>query len=206
MTTEPGSETTARPARSKGLLWSVVLLALVAAGLMWGASALTWVGQRYRTPFGTEVTGGFTGEDLRPELVPMALAALAAVAAVLATGGLFRRVVGVLIAVAGGLLAWRAAQLYTSGWFATGKPADVPPGSTPIGELSSQPYGPLLMAAGALLLFVAGLLVAFRAGRMPAMGAKYSAPGAAKPRSHDPERQMWNDLDAGRDPTDEQDR
>lgn len=206
MTTEPGSEPSPRPAPSKGLLWSVVLLVLAAAGLLWGASALVWVGQRFRTPFGTEVTAGITGEDLRPELVPMALAALAAVAAVLATGGWLRRVVGVLVAVAGAALLWRTFQQLSFGWFAAGSAEGVPPGSTPIGEMSSQPYGSLLMAAGALLLFVAGLLVAFRAGRMPAMGAKYSAPGAAKQKSHDPDRQMWNDLDAGRDPTDDQDR
>ncbi|MEV0703483.1 Trp biosynthesis-associated membrane protein [Saccharopolyspora sp. NPDC050389] len=206
MTTEPGSEPSPRPARSKGLLWAVVLLVLVAAGLLWGASALVWVGQRYRTPFGTEVASGITGEDIRPELVPMALAALAAVAAVLATGGWLRRVVGALIAVAGAVLGWRVFQQFSFGWFATGSAGGVPPGSTPIGEASSEPYGPLLMTAAALLLFVCGVLVALRAGRMPAMGAKYSAPGAEKQKSHDPDRQMWNDLDAGRDPTDEQDR
>ncbi|MCI2420470.1 Trp biosynthesis-associated membrane protein [Saccharopolyspora sp. K220] len=195
---EPGS-------RSKGLLWTVVLLVLAAAGVLWAASALVWVGQRFRTPFGTEVMAGSTGADLRPELVPVALAALAAVAAVLATGGWLRRAVGVLVVIAGGLLAWRVYQQFNFGWFAYGT-TDVPPGSTPIGQISTQPGGMLLMAAGAVLLLVAGLLVAFRAGRMPAMGAKYSAPGAAKPKSHDPDRQMWNDLDAGRDPTDEQDR
>ncbi len=97
-------------------------------------------------------------------------------------------------------------QQFSSGWFAHGTAGGVPPGSTPIGAASSQPFGPLLMAAGALLLFAAGVVVAFRAGRMPAMGAKYSAPGVAKQKSHDPDRQMWNDLDAGRDPTDDQDR
>jgi uncharacterized membrane protein (TIGR02234 family) len=206
LTTEPESEPSPRPERSKGLLWTVLLLVLAAAGLLWGASALVWVGQRYRTPYGTEVTAGLTGAELRPELVPMALAALAAVAAVLATGGWLRRAVGVLIALAGGLLGWRVLQQFTFGWFASGASSDVPPGSTPIGEFASQPYGPLLMTAGALLLFVAGVLVAFRAGRMPAMGSRYSAPGTEKQTSRDPDRQMWNDLDAGRDPTDDQDR
>ncbi|MGP4020228.1 Trp biosynthesis-associated membrane protein [Saccharopolyspora sp. 5N708] len=206
MTTEPESEPGPRPVRSKGLLWMVVLVVLIAAGALWGASALIWVGQRFRTPFGTEVTAGVTGADLRPELVPVALAALAAVAAVLATGGLLRRVVGALVVIAGGLLAWRVYQQFNFGWFAYGTAGSVPPGSTPIGQMSTQPGGPLLMTAGAVLLLVAGLLVVFRAGRMPAMGAKYSAPGTAKPKSHDPDRQLWNELDAGRDPTEDQDR
>ncbi|MEB3367072.1 Trp biosynthesis-associated membrane protein [Saccharopolyspora mangrovi] len=192
--------------RSKGLLWSVLLLVLAGAGALWGASGLTWLSQRFRTPMGTEATSGATGAVLRPELGPMALAALAAIAAVLATGGLLRRLVGVLIALAGALLAWRAFQQFSGGWFvhATG---DVPPGSTPIGELSTSPFGPLLMGVGALLLLIAGLLVVVRAGRMPAMGARYSAPGAAKEqKSQDPDRRLWNELDAGRDPTDEDDR
>lgn len=202
MTTEPGSE---RPARSRGLLWAVVLLVLASAGSLWGASALIWVGQRYRTQFGNEVSAGMTGGDLRPELVPMALASLAAVAAVLATGGWLRRVVGVFVALAGAVLAWRAVQSFDGGWFAYG-PDGVPPGSVPVGAAAVGPYGPLLMCLGAVLLLVAGVLVALRGGRMPAMGAKYSAPGTAKRKSHDPDRQMWQDLDAGRDPTDDQDR
>ena len=191
---------------SKGLLWSVLLLVLAGAGALWGASGLTWLSQRFRTPMGTETTSGMSGAVLRPELGPMALAALAAVAAVLATGGLLRRLVGVLIALAGALLAWRSFGHFSAGWF-TYANGDVPPGSTPVGELSSSPIGPLLMALGALLLMIAGVLVIVRAGRMPAMGARYSAPGAAKEqKSQDPDRRLWNELDAGRDPTDEDDR
>ncbi|MDA3624530.1 Trp biosynthesis-associated membrane protein [Saccharopolyspora oryzae] len=201
MTTEPGSEP---EPRSKGLLWAVVLLLLAAGGLLWGSSAVLWAGQKYRTSFGAEITAGVTGGDVRPELVPMALAALTAVAALLATGGWLRRIVGVLIAAAGGVLIWRAFQVYSFTVF--GAPDGVPPGSTPVGPLDPQPLGPLMLIAGAVLLLVAGVLVVLRAGRMPAMGAKYSAPGAEKKKSHDPDRQMWQDLDAGRDPTDDQDR
>ncbi|MGW1677462.1 Trp biosynthesis-associated membrane protein [Saccharopolyspora sp. NPDC002376] len=202
MTTEPGSEP--KP-RSKGLLWLVVLLALAAAGALWGASALNWAEQLFRSPFGTEVPVRLAGADLRPELVPMALASLTAVAAVLATGGWLRRLVGVLVVVAGAALAWRSVQAFTSGLSVQSAP-EAPPGSSPVGAITTQPYGPLLVLLAAVLLLLAGLLVVLRAGRMPAMGAKYSAPSAAKQKSHDPDRQMWQDLDAGRDPTDDQDR
>ncbi|RRO16031.1 hypothetical protein EIL87_13205 [Saccharopolyspora rhizosphaerae] len=197
--------TSASEPRSKGLLWSVLLLVLAGAGALWGASGLPWASQRFSTPMGTETTSSATGAVLRPELGPMALAALAAVAAVLATGGLLRRLVGLLIALAGALLAWRVYQHVSGAAVTFG--GDVPAGSTPIGELSSSPFGPVLMALGAVLLVVAGLLVVVRAGRMPAMGARYSAPGTAKERvSQDPDRRLWNELDAGRDPTDEDDR
>ncbi|MER7014655.1 Trp biosynthesis-associated membrane protein [Saccharopolyspora sp. NPDC000359] len=200
MTTEPGSE----PSRSRGLLWLVLLLALAAAGTLWGASALVWAEQLFRGSFGNEALVGLTGADLRPELVPMALASLAAVAAVLATGGWLRRLVGLLVVVAGAALAWRAVQAFT-GLPVTSAPG-APPGSAPVGAVVAQPYGPLLVLVGSVLLVLAGLLVLLRAGRMPAMGAKYSAPATAKQKSHDPDRQMWQDLDAGRDPTDDQDR
>lgn len=203
MTSAPASEP---EPRSKGLLWIVVLLVLAAAGALWGASALTWAGQPFQTPLGPTTTSGGTGAELRPELGPMALAALAAVAAVLATGGLLRRLIGLLIALAGALLAYRGYQTLAGGWFAYVR-EHAPSGGHPVGELSTQPAGPLLMLFGASLLVIAGVLTVLRAGRMPAMGAKYAAPGTAKERpSHDADRQLWNDLDAGRDPTVEDDR
>ncbi|GAA2355428.1 hypothetical protein GCM10009854_36860 [Saccharopolyspora halophila] len=192
--------------RSRGLLWIVVLLVLAGAGVLWGASALTWADQQFDTPLGSTMTSGGTGAQLRPELGPMALASLAAVAAVLATGGLLRRLMGLLVVLAGALLGWRGYQTLTGGWFDYVR-EHAPAGGTPVSEVSTQPAGPLLMLLGALLLVAAGALTVLRAGRMPAMGAKYSAPGTAKERpSHDSDRQLWNELDAGRDPTAEDDR
>ncbi|CAM04937.1 tryptophan-associated transmembrane protein [Saccharopolyspora erythraea NRRL 2338] len=203
MTTEQGSE--GRPATSPRLLWSVVLLMLAAAAMLWGAGALVWVGQRYRTPLGQELTAGPAGSALRPELVPLALATLAAIAAVLATGGWLRRLIGLLVLAEGGMLVWRAVDWHLGGWFAYAGPK-VPPGSVPVGGFASNPAGPLLMSAAAALLVVAGALVVSRAGRMPAMGAKYSAPGEARRESRDPDRKLWDALDEGRDPTVDKDR
>ena len=203
MTSVPASEP--KP-RSKGLLWIVVLLVLAGAGALWAASALTWASQPFQTPLGSTANSGGTGAELRPELGPMALAGLAAVAAVLATGGLLRRLMGLLIALAGALLGYRGYQTLAGGWFDYVR-EHAPRGGHPVGELSTQPAGPLLMLLGASLLVIAGVLTVLRAGRMPAMGAKYAAPGTAKERpSHDADRQLWNELDAGRDPTVEDDR
>lgn len=196
---EPGP-----PATSARALWSVVLLVLAAALLLWAASALTWATATFRTPFSGDVPSAVSGSVARPELVPLALAGLAAIAAVLATGGLLRRVVGALTALGGLLLGWRAVS-----WFRTG-PAEVPPGpgvppgSAQIGVQTAAPYGPLLVALAGLALLAAGVLVAARAHRMPGMGARYSAPGARKQSRGDPDKRLWDAQDEGTDPTDEQ--
>lgn len=191
---------------SPRLLWAAVLLLLASAGALWGASAMGWSSQRYRSPLSGERVVELSGADVRPELVPFALAALAAIAAVLATGRWLRRLIGALIAVAGGLLVWRSTTGWGAGWFLP-KRGSLPSGGHPVGELATNPAGPVLMALGGLVLVGAGLLVVLRARRMPAMGAKYSAPGAQKPRVQDPDRRLWDALDAGADPTeDERDR
>lgn len=183
-----------------------MLLLLAGGGALWGASAMGWSSQRYRSPLSGEKTVELAGADVRPELVPFALAALAAIAAVLATGGWLRRLVGALVAVAGGLVVWRSTTGWGAGWFLPKRGA-IPSGGEAVGELTTNPVGPVLMTLGGLVLVVAGLLVLLRARRMPAMGAKYSAPGAQKPPEQDPDRRLWDELDAGADPTaDDRDR
>lgn len=198
--TEQASE---RPGRSPRLLWYVVLLMLAAAALLWGASALRWSTATYRTPFSGDVQAGATGAVVRPELVPLALAALAAVAAVLAAGGWLRRVIGALTAACGALLAWRVVSWYAGG------PQDfevpgVPPGSVPIGTSGAAPFGPVLVVLAALALLGSGVLVAARAHLLPGMGARYSAPGARKEEYRgDPDKRLWEALDEGDDPTED---
>lgn len=187
--------------RGRRLLTSGVLMLLVAAALLWGASAATWADQRYRTPFSGERTGTLTGGMLRPELVPLALATLAAVAAVLATGGWMRRVVGLLVTLEGALLVWRLLG-WLSGPVAAPPVPAAPPGSEPIEQVATGPLGPALMAAASVALLVTGVLVTVGARRMPAMGAKYSAPASARRDTRDPDRRLWDALDEGDDPTD----
>lgn len=179
------------------MVGAVVLVLAIAAAMLWSASAVTWVGQRYRTPFSGDVTFSATGATLRPELVPVALVAIAAIAAVLATGRWLRRVLGVLLCLAGALLVWRGI-----GSPVVGSYPGLPPGSTPIGGPSTSPLGPVLMVAAALALVTAGFLVARYAHRMPEMGGKYAAPGA-KRTVRDPDKRLWDALDEGEDPTDD---
>lgn len=179
----------------------VVLLMLLSAGLLWGSSALSWVSATFRTPYSGDVQSGATGSMVRPELVPLALASLAGIAAVLATGGWMRRIIGGITVLGGGLLVWRAVSWHLDGDFGF-TPPNLPPNSAPIGVPDPIPFGPLLMGLAALTLLNAGLLVAARAKRMPAMGSRYSAPGARR-ESRDPDKRLWEALDEGADPTDE---
>lgn len=188
------------------LAWCVVAM-IATAVLLWASSSVTWLRQRYRTPFSGDKTADLTGEMLRPELVPFALATLAAVAALLATGGLLRRVIGAVILLESGVLGWRLAEWWGA---PTGIPvselAQAPPRSTPLGVLHASPLGPLLMLAAALLLLSVAISVLGWAHRMPGMGAKYRNPAAAKQAPSDPDRRLWDELDEGRDPTDDRRR
>jgi len=55
--------------------------------------------------------------------------------------------------------------------------------------------------AGALLA-AAGAPALLAERRLPRLGARYAAPGTRRPPPSDPDRAAWQDLDAGRDPTD----
>jgi hypothetical protein len=138
----------------------------LAAVLLWAASAVVW-----------EPDAGRTGAQVAPSLTGVALLALAGVAGVLATGGIVRRVVGGLLALAGVLQAVGAVVALTGG-----SPA------------------PLLAVAGGAVLLGAGVLVAVREPRLPRFGSRYAAAGDRRVR-RDPDRVAWEALDAGEDPT-----
>ncbi|ACU39518.1 conserved hypothetical protein [Actinosynnema mirum DSM 43827] len=107
--------------------------------------------------------------------VPLALLAGAGVAAVPALGGVVRRALGAVLAVVG-LLA-----------VAVG-----------VGDLPAS--GPVVGLTGALAVVAAGVLLLVKGGRMPRMGDRYETPAARRP-SADPERELWNALERGDDPT-----
>ncbi|HEY3262500.1 MAG TPA: Trp biosynthesis-associated membrane protein [Pseudonocardiaceae bacterium] len=132
-------------------LWAV-------AGLLAGAAVLLWVGA-YR--------GGGPGHSA------LAVLALAMIAAVLATGGLVRRLLATAVAAVGVVTVLVAR------------------GGAPL------PAALGVIAAAALL--AAGVLLATFGHRMPRMGSSYRAGRAAAGPAG--ERSMWEELDAGRDPT-----
>jgi hypothetical protein len=128
-------------------IWAVV-------GLLAAAAVLLWVGA---------LRGGGAAQSA------LAVLALAAIAAALATGGLPRRLLGIVVAAVGVVTALTAL------------------GSAVLPAILGIAAGALLLAGGALL--------ATLGHRMPRMGSRYE-PGPARGGPS-----MWDELDAGRDPT-----
>jgi uncharacterized membrane protein (TIGR02234 family) len=190
------------PARR--LAVTLLALALAAFGL-WLATRLVWLRAAYQSPLRGPVTIQATGAQLRPELAAIALVAVAAAAAIVATSGWARRLVGVLVAVAGGWAVWlslspgdavpRSAGAGSGAALETGPPAD----AVAVG-LPAHTAAPLLGVGAGLLLVAAAAGVLCWANAMPRLGARYAAPGTAR-RVPDRDTQWWDALDAGQDPT-----
>jgi len=126
-----------------------------------------------------------TGNALLPWLPALALVGLAGAGAILATRGAARRVVGVIIAIAGiGVVVAAVRGFgYTAGWA-------------------------LLALVGGLAIVAGGIEAVRKGATWPATGARYdrAAPDAGeggKPAKDRPvtEVTMWDDLDRGIDPT-----
>ncbi len=167
-----------------------------------------------------------SGQDLVPVAGALAVASLAALAAVIATRGLARRLVGVFLAASGALTvllvsapvstadvlaAARATPLSQAGSATAGGGAGAGAGGVsgpgPAGVaaaahvvLVSFPWRPLA-TAGALAVLVAGIVVAWRGPRWPAMSARYSRASGGDPQPVADTATLWESLSRGVDPT-----
>ncbi|NUT50914.1 MAG: hypothetical protein HOV94_26950 [Saccharothrix sp.] len=144
---------------------------IVVALLLLGAVAL-WGASAMTWDGSADRSGG----DVVPALTPLALLCLAAIAAVVALAGWVRRALGVVVLLAGAAAAFQ-----------------------PVG-VDGPLTGRGLVWAGAAVVVVAGVLLVVRGAAMPRLGGGYQTPGAAK-RTADPERELWNALERGDDPT-----
>ncbi|MCS7478285.1 Trp biosynthesis-associated membrane protein [Umezawaea endophytica] len=155
----------------------MVLLLLLGALALWGASGLTWVTEAVERPGAAATTAARSGADVAPGLVPLAVLSATAVAAVVALSGWVRRVLGgVVLAVGLG-----------AAWVVVAAPGTVPPKA--------------LAVLGALLVVGAGVVLLVRGQAMPRLGGSYQTPAAAKGAS-DPDKDLWRALERGDDPTD----
>jgi hypothetical protein len=158
-------------------LWIVSGALLGAAVALWGSSRLAWTTERVGHP-GTDITSvlSHTGGELKP-LVPLAVLALAGVAAAIALAGWPRRLLGVVLAVAGvGAVALS------------------------VGGTDFFPWGRILAALGGLLMIVAGVLLVRFGAAIPRLGAAYQRTGG-EPSAEDSDHEMWQALSLGKDPT-----
>jgi uncharacterized membrane protein (TIGR02234 family) len=181
-----------------------LLAGAVGAGLVLLALRAQWAQAVFtpQKPLTAEVVG-VSGNDLVPVAEALALAALAGLIAVIATRGVARRAVGVLLALFGagaGAAALTAVTAATVLSVAAGKVASpesaalsgsagsttsgssgsgaVVIGGTPGHAIMSGTPWQAAVIVGALLIFAAGLATALRGQDWPVMSARYDAPGA----------------------------
>jgi uncharacterized membrane protein (TIGR02234 family) len=188
----------------------VLLLGVAGAGLVFLAMRQGWA--QVHTTVPKPLPPGVmteTGQDLVPAADALAVAALASLAAVLATRRLLRRITGVVLAGFGAGIAVAIgtsvsaghvlAAAASSGGPGTGSGAGTAAGSVTAGSVAaggavggasvtgSSP-GHVVFAsfpwhglalAGAVALVAAGALVAWRAERLPVMSSRFDAPAAA---------------------------
>jgi len=223
----PAPPPTARPAAREYLL--VLGVAAAGAGLVLLSERQGWAQVVTAPPAplpGSTVT--VSGQDLVPAAGALAVASLAALAAVIATRGLARRLVGVFLAVSGALTvllvgvrvgtadvlaAAHGAAVSQAGSAISGGGAGAASGAVPGGSapgvnaaaqvvMASFPWRPLA-AVGGLAVLAAGILVTWRGPRWPAMSSRYSrASGGTQPPVADTAA-LWESLSRGVDPTEQ---
>jgi uncharacterized membrane protein (TIGR02234 family) len=205
----------------------VLLLGLAGAAAVLLAVRQTWARVVTAAPQPLPAsTVSVRGQDLVPVAGALGLAALAGLAAVLATRGLARRLVGVLLAGFGaGAAAAVATHLGAAAVLAAaaGAGGNAGPGSVTGGSNTGasgagagagvaglQLAGHVTMAGlpwrwvvllGALAVIAAGLLVAWRGPAWPVMSSRYEPPAAQRSRPGDTAT-LWDSLSQGVDPTD----
>jgi uncharacterized membrane protein (TIGR02234 family) len=190
--------------------YGIVLL----AGALGAVLVLLAVRQRWAQavfamprPLSPEVVN-VSGADLVPLAGALALAALAGLAAVIATRGAARRVAGVLLALFGAgagaavttsvtaatVVSVAASKVASPGAAAvsgaagsttsgtSGGGALIVSGSAGHAVMTGTPWHVALLI-GALLIFLAGLATALRGADWPVMSARYDAPGGRQPGS-----------------------
>jgi uncharacterized membrane protein (TIGR02234 family) len=192
-----------------------LLTGAVGAGLVLLALRAQWAQAVFtpQKPLTAEVIA-VSGNDLVPLAGGLALAALAGLIAVIATRGVVRRAVGVLLALFGAgagaavlttvtaatVLSVAAGQVAspesaalsgtagsTTSGGSSGSGAVVVSGAAGHAIMTGSPWH-VAVIIGALLIFAAGLVTAMRGQDWPVMSARYDAPGtrAATPAGPGP--------------------
>ena len=175
-----------------GVLLAGAVLCLVATGMSWGAAQRADLAR-------TEVQ--VTGGDLLALGRAVALLGLAAVIAVHASRRWGRRLVGGLLAAAGGVVAGQAYVIMRDLPDQVLQHLDGTAGTADFASVTTASDGPLVMAVGGLGVAVAGSALAVFGPRWPSMGTRYERPAGSRPASRSSERAAWDALDRGEDPT-----
>ncbi|WP_061300258.1 Trp biosynthesis-associated membrane protein [Herbidospora cretacea] len=162
-------------------------LALLSAGQVW-AQLLAPTGLT-----NPEALHDVTGPEVAPVVTPVTLAALAGCVAVLATKGVWRQVIGALVAICGGAVVIAMMRVFDDVLLL--ESADL------TGAAVQVTVWPWLTGAGGVLLIGGGLWAAVAGGRWPGMSSRYDRTGRDGRDGPPTERSMWDAIDRGDDPT-----
>lgn len=186
---------------------SVILLALIGAGVLLTSGGRTWVTGTVNDPVlgASRILG--TGTELATGVVALALVAAAAALASATSGPVVRRItllVLALAALAEGFVAIRVAldpeqSLAAVAARSLGRTGSIETHATPTAW-------PWVAVAASVLLLLAAVGGWFGAGSWRGLGARYEAPGATAGARGQRVASDWDRLDAGDDPTSRDER
>jgi uncharacterized membrane protein (TIGR02234 family) len=204
----------------------VLLLGAVGAALVLLATRQAWAQAIFVAPRPLPAQDfSVTGQELVPLASALALAALACLAAVIATRSVARRAVGALLAVLGaGAGAAATTGVRASAVLAAARANasnGTVGGSTTSGNSPGNAAHPIVIAGssghavmagapwravavvGAVAIILAGLATVGRGPRWPVMSARFDRPGqrGAQPRKRADSATMWESLSRDIDPT-----
>jgi len=151
-----------------------------------------------------------SGADLAPGLRALGLVGLAGVPALAASRGRGRLLLGLVLLLVGASVLAVVVRLQVGGMGLGGlalvsDPVREAGGAQ--GESFNLTVWSVLTAIGGLVLLLAGLLVIIRGRQWAALGRRYEAPAvreevaASAPNAPVAERELWEALDRGEDPT-----
>jgi len=201
----------------------VLLLGAIGAGLVVLAARQAWAQAVFTPPRPLPAQDiSVTGQQLVPLASALALAGLACLAAVIATGSWARRVAGGLLAVLGaGAAVAAAAGVSASVVLATARSdaasgalggsttSGSSPGGAAHGIVITGSVGQAVMTGaswraaavcGAVLIVLAGLATIWRGLRWPVMSARFDRPRGGS-GGVVPSEDMWESLSRDMDPT-----
>lgn len=173
-TGESEDDTTAKRARP---VLPVALLAVGAAAL-WGSSRMTWVTLRSSDGLTEPRTQHLDGGLWFGALTPLALVLLASIAAVFATKGWLRRLIGVVVALVAAVAAVPGLALLTQHGKLAERAARLAelPARAHVDAATAATFPAALSVVGALAAFAAGVLLARMPETTARMSGKYDNP------------------------------
>ncbi|MGY1638084.1 Trp biosynthesis-associated membrane protein, partial [Geodermatophilus sp. SYSU D00742] len=203
----PWEAGTAPPGRARRELTLAVAGAALAGGLALSAGGQTWTTATLRRPAPLPpTTTELTGSTLAPLVPAGGLLLLAAAVALLAVRGAGRTAVGLLVAVAGGVLGWSGLRSLVGD--ADAAAAAAVGAGAPGSDLTAEVHAawPVLALLAGVVAVLAGLLTVLRGRAWPGMGRRYERTpdgGAAAPPRTDEDRALdpSRALDRGVVPT-----